>query len=206
LFPTSCLHRPQIQETLPAPYQSQEKPLPAFLNYQAKDTDAKIPEWADLFFRGGPRLVETLPQYAGSYVFAAEERGPKLDALKQWAEGFRVDQDFPLLAAQRVQERLTGNGSVDPDMLYGRWFEAFVKNASDASYQGVQKAAEFWVESAGTPDEGAVYDYVILITIDRVSLREQMRRVMNSTIVVAAPTKAQISLINRAKEHFFEGF
>ncbi len=171
-----------------------------------------IPDWLDVYMNGGSlRDIEALPKYKDVYVFVAEDQGTNLNALRQWATGFSVAQDMARLVSTRVQARFAGAAVGSPDDEFGRYFENVVKTAADASYSGARKEADFWVLKRYFKEDGKtvdkeVYDYYVLVTIDRELLKKQIDNVLNNVNVDKPLTKEQQTAVERVKQSFYEGF
>jgi hypothetical protein len=182
----------------------------------AESQSSPIPEWLSIFISGGIPEAEALPAWQNCYVFIGQNRGTNFNALKQWADGFSAVQDFPRLAAARIEKRLTAAASLYPDDEYGAYFEAVVKKASDAEYPGVLKEETFWIKrqteySAGTMETEAgetqdTYEFFVLFVIDKTVLQSCIREILSSVKTAVQPTRAQNAAINRARQNFFEGF
>jgi hypothetical protein len=194
------------------------------IDHQAKADGAEIPEWVNRYLTGGGREVENLPEFGDKYVFVGMSEGTNFKALSQWAAAFTPAQDFARLAASRIETRLTGAAqNATPDETYGAFFEALIKKASDAQYQGVVKEAGFWVqlllpadEADEENEEGAeqertevnreVYVFLILISIDKNQLESQINAIFNAARTNITPRRDQTTAINRIGENFFAGF
>lgn len=184
---------------------------------------APMPEWVNRFYHGGVRHVETLDIYRDKYVFIGENRGANLNALRQWAERFTAAQDFPRLAAARVESRLFAAASLYPDDEYGEFFEAVIKSVSDAEYPEAVKENSFWVkrrisgndeampdlyETAETENTAGqeIYEFLVLISIDKIVLRDRIQEQMAKVQTNVSPTRDQAESINRVRQYFFEDF
>ena len=216
----------------PVPEQAESLESGQIIETQNGSADAPIPEWLGRFLDrsgdalrvGGIRQVEALGAYGYRYVFIAENRGTNLHALRQWADRFTVAQDFPRLAALRIEKRLLAAASLYPDDEYGDFFEELIKNASDAEYPEAVKEEIFWIkrrtsggETAPEPDlygagEAAVpaapelYAFFVLISIDKDRLRARIQELLAQTQAGVHPTREQAAAIYRLRQHFFEGF
>jgi Asp-tRNA(Asn)/Glu-tRNA(Gln) amidotransferase B subunit len=165
--------------------------------------------------------VESSTAYRDRYIFIGKTRGGNFNALQQWAEGFSVLQDFPRLAAARIESRLIAAASLYPDDEYGEYFEALVKRASDSEYPGAVKEAAYWIKTKviqqqnnddADPDEINEplvlerYEFFILISIDKATLQNNIRELMINIKTGVAPTRAQEAAISRVQQSFFGGF
>jgi len=180
-----------------------------------------LPDWLGRYINGGIPEVENSSAYRDRYIFIGKTRGGNLNALQQWADGFSVLQDFPRLAAARIESRLIADASLYPDDEYGEYFEALIKQASDADYPGAVKEAAYWIKTKAIvrqenddadPDEinepliVERYEFFVLISIDKAVLQNHIRELMASIKTGVAPTRAQEAAINRVQQSFFGGF
>jgi hypothetical protein len=203
--PPKIIIKPGASGTSPPPREEYQ-----FLNYQGAETGGEIPEWVSRYLEGGSRNVERMEFYRDSWVFVGNNRGTNFKALGHWAEGFTAAQDFPRLAAVRIEERLLGAASLYPDDEYGEFFEALVKKASDAVYTGAIKESVFWVLRRQDNEETASarerYDFFVLVTIAKSEFQAQVHAIMEGIHTNVPPTRDQTAAINRIKETFFDLF
>jgi hypothetical protein len=170
-----------------------------------------LPEWVSQYMNGGIQALENLEEYRDRYVFIAKDTGANLKALGQWAAGFRIVQDFPRLAAARIQDRLTRAAGGNPDVEFGRFFERVIRSSSDAVYTGAVREDDYWVlkrylqENGETAGPGE-YEYYILVSIDRALLQGQITAILDAVVVELPPNREQSSAITRVKEIFYESF
>lgn len=206
----SCASKPAAQDT-----QSQvpaKGPNYVVIDHKTMALGGTIPDWLDVYMNGGGlRDIEALPKYKDVFVFVGEDTGTNLNALRQWATGFSVAQDMARLVSTRVQARFAGAAAGSPDDEYGRYFENVVKTASDATYSGARKEADFWIQKRYFKEDGKtvdreVYDYYVLVTIDRETLKKQIENVLNGVKPDKPLTKEQQTAVDRVKQSFYEGF
>ena len=178
-----------------------------------------LPDWVNRFIHGGIREVERLNAYSGRYVFIGRNRGNNFIALNRWSENFTVFHDFPRLAAARIENRLFSAATLYPDDEYGDFFVTLIRLASDAEYPGALIEDTYWIkmritpenndEETGEPQEAPeLYDFFVLISIDRTTMQNHIRRLMSEAeaAIAAMPTRAQRASINRVQQVFFEDF
>jgi hypothetical protein len=147
--------------------------------------------------------------YRDSYVFVGTNRGTNFRALGHWAEGFTAAQDFPRLAAIRIESRLLRAASLYPDDEYGEFFEALVKKAFDAVYTGAVKERTFWIKQRYGEENSSIreeYEFFVLVTIGKSEFQAQVRAILAEITTAKPPTRDQAAAINRIKETFFEDF
>jgi hypothetical protein len=169
---------------------------------ETKGGTRSMPEWLRTFLSGGIEAVERLDAFNDKYVFIGVTRGENFTALNKWAENFTVEQDFTVLAANRIEERMVLNASLYPDNEYGRFFEIFIKDAYGTEYQYAVKEDTYWIKHS-TPE---VYHFFILITINKNAMQTTIRRMLTQAHAAAAPTGFHAITINRLRQNFFEGF
>jgi hypothetical protein len=182
------------------------------LDYQNAALGEALPEWVSRFLDQGSRGVEEMAAYQNSYVFVGTSRGTNFKALGHWEAGFTAAQDFPRLAALRIETRLTGAASLYPDDEYGDFFEMLVKKASDAVYTGAVKESSCWIlrqyrqyGEEGSPVQER-YEFFVLTRIEKSSFQTQVQALMADINPAKSPTRDQAAAINRIRETFFEDF
>jgi hypothetical protein len=188
------------------PVEQRRETLP-ILDYQDAAAGRAIPEWLICFLAQGSQGVEELEAYRDSYAFVAENWGTNFKALGHWTAGFTAAQDFPRLAAVRIEQRLLRTAVLYPDDEYGEFFAALVKKASDAVYIGAVKTDTFWIKQRAPENAPGREQYVffVLVTVGKSLLQTQIQALLAET-VPSAPSREQAAAINRVKETFFEGF
>jgi hypothetical protein len=184
----------------------------SILDHQNAARGEAVPEWVSRFLDRGNRGVEELEAYQDSYVFTGLSRGRNFKALGHWAEGFSAAQDFPRLAAARIEARLINAASLYPDDEYGEFFEALVKKAADAEYAGVVKESSFWILRRYQQDDGGDspirerYEFFALMSVSKREFQAQARALMADIRTDKPPTRDQAAAISRIKETFFDDF
>jgi hypothetical protein len=177
------------------------------LDYQDAAEGRKIPDWVTRFLDRGNWGVEEL--YQDSYAFVAANWGTNFTALGHWAAGFTAAQDFPRLAAVRIEERMLRTASLYPDDEYGEFFELLVRRSSDAVYTGALKEDTFWIKQRSYQENAPgreQYVFFILVTIEKNGLQTQIQALLAELSPIVPPTREQAASINRLKETFFEAF
>jgi hypothetical protein len=178
------------------------------LDYKGKAEGRAIPDWAEDFLTRPAGYLESRREYG--YVFMARNSGTNFNGLSQWVNAFSLDQDFARLAAARIVARFS-RGVENPDLFYGRYFEGLIRAASDAVYRGALKENDFWIKRRFFAEDGftvdrEVYDFFILITVNRLVFTAQVTEILNSVKPVTRLKRDQNVQVKRVKEHFFEGF
>jgi len=168
----------------------------------------QIPAWLRSFLNGGIEAVEKLDTYNNKYVFIGINEGKNISVLNKWIEFYTVTQDFPMLAAARIEKRLYLTLSLYPDDEYGAFYETMMHNAYNAVYTGAVKEDNYWIktrsENAGEPSEN--YKFFVLITIEKNAMQSIIRNMMTKTTADVTMTPVQNNSVNRLRITFFEGF
>ncbi|MDR1143600.1 MAG: hypothetical protein LBK77_05180 [Spirochaetaceae bacterium] len=175
------------------------------------DYENDMPEWVGRYAAAGLAGVEILPEFAGRYVFVSKQAGSSLEPLRLWAAGFSMARDFPRLVSARIQARFILGGNGNPGAVYGRYFEAAVKNASDSAFEGASLEGSFWIKKRIFDDDGLspvgeVYEYLIMASIDQETLRTQIDMLLTTTRTEESPSRDQAAAAMRLRLNFYEGF
>jgi hypothetical protein len=170
-----------------------------------------MPEWVARYAAAGIAGVETLPEFEDRYVFISRQAGSSLEPLRLWAAGFSVERDFPRLVSARIQARFILGGRGNPGDEYGPYFEAAVKNASDSTFDGASLEGSFWVKKRifaddGLSPTGEIYEYLIMTSIDRETLRGQIDMLLMTTRTNEPSSREQAAASMRLRLNFYEGF
>ena len=177
-----------------------------------------MPEWLLSFAEGGNRAVEQLNAYRDKYVFVGVNEGTNFIILNKWTENFTAAQDFAILAAIRIEERMIAGASLYPDDEYGLFFETLIKIAYSTEYPDAVKEETYWFKK-GIDQE--IYKFFIMITIDKITMQSIIRGMMAQAYSIVSPrnlgtkvpgTKvprpqgSQAASVSRIRQTFFEGF
>ncbi|MDR1858176.1 MAG: hypothetical protein LBQ69_01765 [Treponema sp.] len=202
----------------------QQKPVDSIESWQVIESqsgqgDDDIPDWVYRYYVSGIHGIEALDRYSDKYVFIGETRGGNMHALRQWANGFTVQHDLPRLVAARVEHRLVSPASLYPDDEYGQYFEMLIKAVSNEEFPEAVKEETFWVKRRMVPasaEDGdnppqaetatELYEFLVLISIDGESLKNQLREIMAGIQTKVPPTRDQAASISRIRQAFFVGF
>jgi hypothetical protein len=162
--------------------------------------------------------VEKIPEFQNKYVFVGLSRGTNFKALSQWEAAFSPAQDLARLVASRIEARLSAAAHTSiPDDTYGPLFEALIKNASDARYQGAVKESSFWIRHLPPAEEdGAeqgvteinreVYNFLVLVSIDKNQLESQIYTIFDAANTDLKHKRDEAAAIDRIRDNLFEGF
>jgi hypothetical protein len=215
LFLAACAGDPaQSEGGAAAEEDAGDEPVYHLTDYKTRAEGGAVPKWVEYYIEGNfvvPEALEALEEYQDRYVFIARSRGTNFRALEQWVRGFSVELDFARLAAMRIEKRFTQAASGFPDTVFGRYFEALIRTASDAAWEGAVKVDDFWLKGFYQgPDGNAVggesCDFMILVTIDKALLASQIQPLLFGVKPPAPMSKDQLAAVDRVREHFFEGF
>jgi len=168
----------------------------------------QIPAWLRSYLIGGIEAVEKLDAYSNKYVFIGVNEGENISVLNKWVEFFTVTQDFPMLAAARIEKRMYLTVSLYPDDEYGAFYEAMIHNAYNAVYQGAVKEDNYWIKirSKDTEEASENYKFYVFITIEKSLMQSIIRNMMTKTTADVTITAIQSNSVNRLRNTFFEGF
>jgi hypothetical protein len=183
-------------------------------DYKTKAGGGAVPGWVEYYLGGNfisPDAPEALEEYQDRYVFIARNRGTNFRALEQWARGFSVELDFARLVAMRIEKRFTQAALGFPDTVFGRYFEALIRAASDAAWEGAVREDDFWLKGfyQGADENaagGESYDFVILVTVDKALLASQIQPLLFGVTPQAPMSRDQLAAVDRVRERFFEEF
>ena len=171
--------------------------------------NSHIPAWLFEYIEKGSSEAED------TYYFIGNNTGNNFIALSKWALNFTVVHDFPRLVAARIEKRLVLASYFYPDNEYGRFFEVLLKKSFDGDYPGAIKEETYWIKTTNNNEEtnedetngfGELYEFFVLISIDKTVLQTIIRGMMAETIEEITPTRAQNTAIRRLQQSFFEGF
>jgi hypothetical protein len=211
LFLFACEGNPDPE--IPVPQEGPfNEALPAFqanllLDYQGKDSGQALPRWVEAYLAGGNAGVEALPEYEYVYAFVGENSGPV--PLETWRRNFDAGRTFPRLAGARIRFRFILALDTGADEVYGGYYEAAVKAAYGADYNGPWKEGDFWVleEPGENPEragENGRYRYLVLVLVPRDVFEREVQAIFEQT--KGDGTRDQHSAFEKLRENFFEGF
>jgi hypothetical protein len=201
----------------PAPSQDEPQYLEETSTYEVVDHKTKaiggnVPDWVSLYIDKGLPGVEALEEFQDKFVFVGEDSGTNLNALRQWATGFTVNQEIARMVSNRVQAKFAGAAAGSPDAEYGRYFEDVVKAVAEAQFSGARKENDFWLlKRYFRPDRRRTtlretYDYYVLISVDKDILQRQIDEVLERVRTGGPLTQEQETAVDRVREAFYEGF
>ena len=192
----------------------EEPEEPRDLNWKIldhKNPDEDVPVWVYFFLRGNVSSIERTGAYPDQYAFVSANYGTNVSALRQWEAAFSPELDFARLAAARIEKRFSAIAEKYPDDEYGSFYEAMIRTAHDAQWEGAEIREKYWV-SRSFPDpedpdlETARYDFLILVTIGKTNLDRQIRTLLAGIKTETPLTRDQANAAAKAQEHFFDDF
>jgi len=205
-------------------------------DFRDRDSGYEMPEWVALWLEGGVQAVETLEAHEGRHVFVSRNQGSSLNALHQWAQWFTPELDFPRLAAARIEERFlsgvsrpdnvygsffvslirmasdaqwTGAVREDDFWLHRRFYPAENNGDEFAAPQNSFADGGFFFDGflfSPLPEIEEVWEFLILVSIDRDLFASQLDTVFRSVSPNPPPTRDQVNAANRVIDTFFDGF
>jgi hypothetical protein len=204
---TACFSGPEAPVDLgPAPAYQERNSITEIIDYEND-----MPQWMIRYIDAGLAGIEAMPEYQDRYVFVSRQVGSSLEPLQLWAAGFSVERDFPLLVSERIQERFIADSGGNPSEEYGRYFEAVVKNAANAAFEGASRESSFWIkmriiEDGGESPAKEAYEYLIMTSINRETLQQQITMLLITTQPDKPPAREQSAASMRLRLNFYEGF
>jgi len=170
-----------------------------------------LPVWLQVFIFGGIEEIERNHNYRDKYVFVGSNEGVNFNALSLWAGNFTPEQDFTILAAERIERRMISAAVLYPDFEYGLFFETMVKKAYNAVYSGAVKEDTYWIKMRTDNDNmetesTEIYHFFVLISIEKHIMQAIIAGLMEEAVSAVTPTSAQQNAIIRLRQNFFEGF
>ena len=220
LLPAACGGQPPqliIAPTAPVGerFPSLPDPLETWRIVDAQD--AELPAWVPRFYDSGLAGMEELPEFADRYVFVGRNQGGSSAALRQWADNFCTRRDFAGLLVDRSERRFFARSLLYPEDEFGEFFIAAIRAISNGEFRGVRKEGTFWVKRRFVPDEGIGdgfppppfterFEFLVLVSVDRQELEEQVLRLLADLRLTVQPTREQAMAIDMIKQTFFEGF
>jgi len=231
----SCAGRPgkRILTSSEMPDIPEDRDSYKITDYKDKINGENIPEWVNIYLNSGARELETLNAYQDRYVFVGRNEGNNFNALSQWSRRFSPVLDFPRMAGARIEARLSA-GVTFPDEEYGSFYETLVCAAFDAPWAGAVREDDFWIKrefsaapdgsnpqtggsdetddgytgtaSGGPPRDNEIWEFLILVTIEKNIFASQLDKIFKSIIPKPQPARDQTNAANRVKDRFFDGF
>ena len=185
------------------------------LDYKDKDIGSSIPAWVNYYLDNNILQIENYFEFYNHFVFIASNAGTNFNALQQWMNAFSIDLDFPRLAAVRMENRFLNAAVLFPDDEYGSFYEALIRAASDAHWQGAVRAEDFWVSRSfigldnpetESPETWDRYEFLILLIVEKDIMIPQIEMVLQDVQPPSPLSRYQRSAVNRVIEFFFDGF
>ncbi|MFP3043341.1 hypothetical protein LQZ19_16125 [Treponema primitia] len=207
---TGCFSAPVKAVILgPVPEYREKNSIIEVIDHENPNED--MPEWVALYLSSDLIGIETLPEYKDRYVFIGKQRGNNLDSLKLWATSFSIDRDFSRLVSARIQARFTRIANGNPGEEFGRYFETVIKNSSNTTFGGASQKGSFWIkkrifEDDGLSPIGESFEYYILVSIEKETLKKQISLLLTTARSDLPPTREQSTAAMRLRLIFYEEF
>jgi hypothetical protein len=143
--------------------------------------------------------LDNLEEFKDYIVFKEFVQGKDLNAVKQWAQNFVVDDQISRLVSNRIQSKFAGAmvGTVDGAEAY---FEKIVKSMTSARVAGTRRHAQYWIlRRYINPDETFkdVYEYYILVKVPQAEVKKAVARAFNEN---PPKTEDEIRARDKVKE------
>jgi hypothetical protein len=137
-----------------------------------------VPDWVTM----DQGNIEKMADFKDYFVFKEFVQGKDLNAVKQWAQNFIVDDQISRLVSNRVQSKFAGAmvGTVDGADTY---FEKIVKSMTDAKISGTRRHGEYWIQRRYTNPDGSnkdVFEYYILIKVPEGEVKKAVARAFDT--------------------------
>jgi hypothetical protein len=208
LWPGCTAVRVRKEPQMPAGTPVNEPPPSPFIasiqDYKNRAAGTGLRPWIRAYFDYDNQGIEALEQYRDVYAFVALQSGDSTSLLDQWLRSFSLNQDFPRLVAARIRRRFTWNLSRSAAEEYGKNLDEAVRAAYNTPFSGARKEDDSWV-FAEEPETAGEYRYLILFTVPRDQLEEQINEILSGVRVEGA-SRDQSAAFNRVRGNFFEGF
>jgi len=174
----------------------------------------RLPVWLTAFINGGIEEAEKMDIYSGRYLFIGKQEGINFDVMNKWTRNYTVKQDFPRLAAARIEKRMISTAALYPDDEYGLFYETTVKKAYNGEYIGAAIEDTYWIKTKVYNDGDIknennfleTYKFFVFISIDKTEMQTIIKKMMSEANAAVTSTRAQKAAINRLQQNFFEGF
>ena len=203
----SCTSEPDVLGLIrPDPTQMPvRQPIYVIDNYKGMDLGEEIPEWLLLYLENGVYGIESMEIYQFDYVFVSSNEGSNFNALNHWLTNFSIEQDFPRLAARRIENRFL-LASPLPDTEFGSFFIELIRSVSDAEWTNAAMEDYFWIHKRVNIDSPPVYEFFILTAMSRTSFIFQYNILYDNVNPRMPITWEQTRALNRLRDNFFEDF
>jgi hypothetical protein len=185
--------------------------LALIIDHQSLSQGGELPLWVEVYDENGIQGLETLPEYADSYLFVFKNQGNNFVALQLWLSGAEIANDFSGLIARRVSERFTSASTSYPSFEYDSYFENVVKAAFDAEFTGGVVEARYWLlkryfKEDGVTTDRDVYEFLLLLRINKALLVTQLNALLDWVTPTPPLTETQANAVLRLRAIFFDEF
>ena len=203
----SCISEPDIISLVsPSPAEVVQRPAINYVeDYRGRSEGVDIPEWVRFYLDGGNQGVEAMGIFRHHYVFVVRSSGSSFMALNHWLDNFSPELDFPRLAAARIEARYLLESPL-PDIVFGDFYISLIRAVSDHEWTGAVMYDYFWMHTRPSPQEPAVWEFMILCIIPRGAFSSQYNIIYNDLNSRIFKTWEQQRALNRLAPRFYEGF
>ena len=203
----SCISEPDIISLVnPSPEEEVQRPVMNYMeDYRGRSEGDDVPEWVRRYLEGGNQGVEALGIFRQYYAFVARNTGNNFTALGHWLESFSPELDFPRMAAARIEARYLLESPL-PDIVFGNFYIYLIRAVSDHEWTGAVAYDYFWMHTRPSPQEPAVWEFMILCIIPKGAFSSQYDSIYNDLNSRTFKTWEQQRALNRLAPRFYEGF
>jgi hypothetical protein len=165
------------------------------------------PDWV-LNALEGSAAVEAMDEYEGQYVIIVDQRGESLQGVQTWADNFEAQAEIAQRITTRVEQRFAGAAAGDIDRIE-TYLEEVVRTVSEAQFSGFASPADWWVHYRWYEEDGRTVDreeyrYIVLYTIERRLLDEQIRTAIENAPVDEPQNDEERTARERVKDALYE--
>jgi hypothetical protein len=164
-----------------------------------------LPVWVDTYIAEGITGLEKLPDYNGSYCFVGESTGTNLQAVQTWARNYEVSQTIGEKVKTSINAKFVGSETGRSGNTYGNYFEGIVDKVSAASYSGVGKVNDWWVQVRNwdaNNNESDIYQVYVLYTANKQLFDQQVLQQIDGSIASTPATNEEKQAINNVRAIF----
>jgi hypothetical protein len=168
------------------------------------------PAWVEAALNGS-KAVEKLPEYKNEFVIVVDVTGGNLDGVMNTASGLNAGPEVARYLSLRVKDTFSGAQVGDKDKIE-TYMERCVKSVSEASFSGIRKATDWWVQLRWyKPNNPKAFDHdeyrlLQLYTVDKSVLEEQLQKILAGVAADEPKTPEKQRAMDLVQQSFFDGF
>lgn len=145
------------------------------INHPQKAFGGEVPEWVRLVAGGGSN-TELSELYDKYVVFTDTKQGENLDALKFWLNDFDINKTVSTQLNTAFSSKAAAITNATADEIE-RSADALTAVTSKATFSGLKKESEYWLQYS-TADDNTYYDYYVLYIMDKKLWNEQLAAII----------------------------